>query len=173
MGQGNRDPGSGQQAANSPYGWCCIIFVQQKMSAIALHAILQMTPALKFLRSAPFMGFGGTTSATSLNAKVSQPSDPFTPSSTGSCPHTVSLEHSQFTLLTTHDGQAMLVGVLKGCHVQKTRVVQYAACGLMCDALLREASRQQQQNLQTRLGAGLLSLNTLAVDAGAVLHWND
>lgn len=77
MCQGNMVPGSGQQAANSPYGWCCIIFVQRKMSAIALHAILHMTPALKFLRSAPFMGFGGTTSATSLNAKVRQTTHPF------------------------------------------------------------------------------------------------
>lgn len=67
---GNGVSGSKQQAANCPYGWCCIIFVQRKMTAIALHAILHMTPALKFLKSAPFMGFGGTTSATSLNSKV-------------------------------------------------------------------------------------------------------
>ena len=68
--QGADAPCTGQQEANPPHGWCCIVFVQRKMTAVALHAILRMTPALSFLISAPFMGFGGSTNATSLNAKV-------------------------------------------------------------------------------------------------------
>ncbi|KAK9817465.1 hypothetical protein WJX74_006245 [Apatococcus lobatus] len=68
--QSGAGSGMGQQQTSSPQGWCCIIFVQRKMTAIALHAVLRMTPALGFLKSAPFMGFGGSTTATSLNAKA-------------------------------------------------------------------------------------------------------
>ncbi len=58
-----------QQVTSAPQGWCCIIFVHRKMTSVALHAILRMTPALGFLASAPFMGYGGSTNATSLNAR--------------------------------------------------------------------------------------------------------
>lgn len=67
LGEGN--PSS---ASAARHGWCCIVFVQRKLTSIAVNAILRMTPAMSFLASAAFMGYGGSTNATSLDAKVSQ-----------------------------------------------------------------------------------------------------
>ena len=55
--QGSHGHGaSGHQACSTPQGWCCIIFVERKMSCMAIDAVLRMTPALQFLASSRFMG---------------------------------------------------------------------------------------------------------------------
>ncbi|KAK9856145.1 hypothetical protein WJX84_010015 [Apatococcus fuscideae] len=68
--QAGRSQESGTGPVTTPLGWCCIVFVHRKMTSVAIHAILCLTPALKFLTSAPFMGYGGSTTATTLNAKT-------------------------------------------------------------------------------------------------------
>lgn len=61
-------------AAEGGRPWSCLIFVSRKLGVLALDAVLRAMPSLScFLRSAPFMGQGGTATATSMDSKVHKP----------------------------------------------------------------------------------------------------
>lgn len=55
----------------SRHSWSCIVFVTRKLAALAVDAVLRAAPGLGFLTAAPFMGYGGDTSAVSMDVKVS------------------------------------------------------------------------------------------------------
>lgn len=50
--------------------WSCIVFVTRKLATLAVDAVLRAAPGLGFLTAAPFMGYGGDTSAASMDVKV-------------------------------------------------------------------------------------------------------
>lgn len=50
--------------------WSCIIFVTRKLATLAVDAVLRAAPGLGFLTAAPFMGYGGDTSAASMDVNV-------------------------------------------------------------------------------------------------------
>lgn len=54
----------------SRQSWSCIVFVTRKLAALAVDAVLRAAPGLGFLTAAPFMGYGGDTSAVSMDVKT-------------------------------------------------------------------------------------------------------
>ena len=56
----------------SRQSWSCIVFATRKLATLAVEAVLRAAPSLSFLMSTPFMGYGGDTSAASMDVKVGQ-----------------------------------------------------------------------------------------------------
>lgn len=54
----------------SRHSWSCIVFATRKLATLAIDAVLRAAPSLGFLTAAPFMGYGGDTSAASMDVKV-------------------------------------------------------------------------------------------------------